>query len=68
VNIKLKLKEYIINGYTRIPFELPKLIINNEFWNHEYQTIDGWVNSMEIADFTLENYQSHSTIKAPLSN
>jgi thymidylate synthase len=53
---------------TRTPFELPKLIINNEFWNHEYQTIDGWVDSMEIADFTLENYQSHSAIKAPLSN
>jgi thymidylate synthase len=53
---------------TRTPFELPKLIINNEFWNHEYQTIDGWVNSMEIADFTLENYQSHPAIKAPLSN
>jgi len=53
---------------TRTPFELPKLIINNEFWNHEYKTIDGWVNSMEISDFTLENYQSHSAIKAPLSN
>jgi thymidylate synthase len=53
---------------TRTPFELPKLIINNEFWNHEYQTIDGWVDSMEIADFTLENYQSHPAIKAPLSN
>ena len=53
---------------TRTPFELPKLIINSEFWNHEYQTIDGWVKSMEIADFTLENYQSHPAIKAPLSN
>ena len=53
---------------TRTSYELPKLIINNEFWNHEYQTIDGWVNSMEIADFTLENYQSHPAIKAPLSN
>jgi thymidylate synthase len=53
---------------TRTPFELPKLIINNEFWNHEYQTIDGWVDSMEIVDFTLENYQSHPAIKAPLSN
>jgi thymidylate synthase len=53
---------------TRTPFELPKLIINNEFWNHEYQTIDGWINSMEIVDFTLENYQSHPAIKAPLSN
>jgi len=52
----------------RIPFELPKLIINDEFWNHEYQTIDGWINSMEIGDFQVEGYQSHPTIKAPLSN
>ena len=53
---------------TREPFELPKLIINDEFWNHEHQTIDGWIKSMEIGDFTLDGYQSHPTIKAPLSN
>jgi thymidylate synthase len=52
----------------RTPFELPKLFINDEFWNHEYQTIDGWVNSMEIGDFQIENYQSHPAIKLPLSN
>ena len=53
---------------TREPFKLPKLIINDEFWNHEHQTIDGWINGMEIGDFTLDGYQSHPTIKAPLSN
>jgi len=53
---------------SRTPYDLPKLIINDEFWNHEYQTIDGWINSMEIGDFQVENYQSHPTIKAPLSN
>jgi thymidylate synthase len=53
---------------TREPFNLPKLIINDEFWNHEHQTIDGWINDMEIGDFTLDGYQSHPTIKAPLSN
>jgi thymidylate synthase len=53
---------------SRTPFELPKLYINNEFWNHEYQTIDGWIKSMEIGDFQIENYQSHPSIKAPLSN
>jgi len=53
---------------SREPFELPKLYINDEFWNHEYQTIDGWIKSMEIGDFQIENYQSHPTIKAPLSN
>jgi thymidylate synthase len=59
---------YKIPNRTREPFELPKLIINDEFWNHDYQTIDGWIKSMEIGDFTLENYQSHPSIKAPLSN
>jgi thymidylate synthase len=53
---------------TRESFKLPKLIINDEFWNHEHQTIDGWINDMEIGDFTLNEYQSHPTIKAPLSN
>jgi thymidylate synthase len=53
---------------SREPFELPKLYINDEFWNHEYQTIDGWIKSMEIGDFQIENYQSHPSIKAPLSN
>jgi len=52
----------------REPFDLPKLYINDEFWNHEYQTIDGWIKSMEIGDFQIENYQSHPAIKAPLSN
>jgi len=52
----------------REPFELPKIYINDEFWNHEYQTIDGWIKSMEIGDFQIENYQSHPSIKAPLSN
>jgi thymidylate synthase len=52
----------------REPYPLPKLIINDEFWNHEYQTIDGWIKSMEIGDFQVEGYQSHPTIKAPLSN
>ena len=52
----------------REPYLLPKLIINDEFWNHEYQTIDGWIKSMEIGDFQVEGYQSHPTIKAPLSN
>jgi len=53
---------------SREPYPLPKLIINDEFWNHKHQTIDGWIKGMEIGDFTLEGYQSHPTIKAPLSN
>jgi thymidylate synthase len=53
---------------SREPYPLPKLIINDEFWNHKHQTIDGWIKGMEIGDFTLEGYQSHPTIKAKLSN
>jgi thymidylate synthase len=53
---------------SREPYPLPKLIINDEFWNHEHQTIGGWIKGMEIGDFTLEGYQSHPPIKAPLSN
>jgi thymidylate synthase len=53
---------------SRTPYDLPKLIINDEFWNHEYQTIDGWISSIGIWDFKIENYQSHPAIKAPLSN
>ena len=63
------------NGYyvytpTRVrePYELPNLVINTEFWNKEAQTIDGWIQSMQIEDFQLPNYKSHSVIKAPLSN
>jgi thymidylate synthase len=43
----------------REPFELPKLVINNEFWR---------IGTVGIWDFKIENYQSHPTIKAPLSN
>jgi len=53
---------------TRTPYDLPKLIINTEFWNNGYQTIDGWISSMEVGDFKVENYQSHPPIKLPLSN
>jgi thymidylate synthase len=53
---------------TREPYPLSKLVINNEFWNHEYQSIDGWISSMEIGDFQIQDYQSHPSIKASLSN
>jgi thymidylate synthase len=63
-----EIDQFSVPRSTREPFKLPKLIINDEFWNHEHQTIDGWINDMEIGDFTLDGYQSHPTIKAPLSN
>lgn len=50
----------------RTSFELPKLqIANNTTWGHG---IDQMVGSVIIDDFQVANYQSHETIKAPLSN
>lgn len=57
----------------RVPYKLPKLYINTEFW----QTISGEcgvgdfdtnLQGFEIDDFILHDYQSHSTIKATLNN
>jgi len=47
----------------REPFELPKL---NELPNYLCMK-DDW-ECYKPSDFTLDNYQSHPTIKAPLSN
>ncbi len=63
----------------REPHPLPKLHINDEFWSStclydtpEEKYKNAWpdltLHSMAIHDFTLENYQSHPAIKAPLSN
>jgi len=68
----------------RIPYPLPKLNINTEFWQYEggecgVGPIDAVAvfNSFKNDDFCrclieediqLSNYQSHSSIKAPLSN
>ena len=52
---------------TRTPFELPKLRINPIFLaNLEHRTLDEAINGQ--VSFGLENYQSHPSIKAPLSN
>jgi len=52
---------------TRESFELPKLKINDQHWVTDCG-LDTHILSMFIEDFTLENYQSHPTIKATLSN
>lgn len=59
--------------HTRQPYALPKLIINTEFWQTEsgecgVGLLKTNLKGLEISDFSLENYQSHATIKAPLSN
>ena len=51
----------------REPFPLPKLILNPIFLaNLEHKGFDDAING--DINFQLENYQSHPTIKAPLSN
>ena len=57
----------------REPYPLPTLNINTEFWKTEsgecgVGPLATNLYGLEISDFTLENYQSHATIKAPLSN
>ena len=47
----------------RKPFELPKL---NQFPTYEGSRPS--IESYVVGDFTLKNYQSHESIKAPLSN
>jgi thymidylate synthase len=52
---------------SREPFELPKLTFNPIFLaNLEHKGFDEAING-EV-NFQVENYQSHPTIKAPLSN
>jgi thymidylate synthase len=47
----------------REPFELPTLKINDG-----YDILSGLEDMYKIDSFELENYQSHPSIKAPLSN
>jgi thymidylate synthase len=52
---------------TRSSYELPKLVTNktDAFWKGFDVSL---FNHLEVNDFTIENYQSHPAIKAPLSN
>ena len=45
---------------TREPYPLPKL-----FFKYEKET---YIDNYELDGFVLKDYQSHPTIKAPLSN
>jgi len=56
-------KEQIGRG----PFELPTLnmVKTDAFWNGFDVSLFG---HLDPTDFTIENYQAHPTIKAPLSN
>jgi len=50
--------------HTRQPYPLPKLRIENGVKRKKSDCLPYYSTS----DFTIENYQSHPTIKAPLSN
>ena len=65
--------DYGITKRTREPYPLPTLNINTEFWKTEsgecgVGPLNTNLQGFEIADFQLANYQSHPSIKAPLSN
>jgi thymidylate synthase len=69
---------------TRTPMKLPQLNINTEFWPTESGecgigeiNTDSWLDGLNDENFVrclieedlqLDNYQSHSSIKMPLSN
>jgi thymidylate synthase len=51
----------------REPFELPKLVINDEFWNSN-QSFLNQIEHIVSDDFQIVDYKPHPAIKAPLSN
>ena len=59
--------ELVKEQIDREPFELPTLKIEktDDFWNGFDVSMFG---HLDVNDFTIENYQSHPTIKLPLSN
>jgi thymidylate synthase len=60
---------YKIPPHSREPYKLPKLIFGktNEFWKSLSEDISLF-GHLDPVDFTVQDYQSHPTIKAPLSN
>ena len=59
--------EWGVPKRTREPYPLPRLVINDEFWNPDASLIEQ-IEHIKIEDFDIRDYQSHPTIKAPLSN
>jgi thymidylate synthase len=58
-----------IPHHTREPYPLPTLKINSGNENWHLLTIDEIINSLDVdITFKVDGYQSHPTIKAPLSN
>jgi thymidylate synthase len=60
---------YKIPHHSREPYKLPKLIFGktDEFWKSLSEDISLF-GHLDTLDFTVQDYQSHPAIKAPLSN
>ena len=61
--------EFGIPTRTREPFDLPKLVFmkTDEFFKELGNDLS-LISHLDINDFKIEDYKSHPTIKAPLSN
>ena len=60
---------YPVERRTREPYNLPKLGFNKSSTFFRELGDDLFlISHLDTSDFMIENYQSHSTIKAPLSN
>lgn len=77
VHIYLNQIDGIKEQLTREPYQLPTLEINTEFWPTESgecgigdlsSNVDFLLENMKIEDFIIKGYQSHPSIKIPLSN
>ena len=68
-HIYLNQMEGVQEQLTREPFELPKLIHmkTDNFYKSLSEDLS-LINHLDVNDFTIENYQSHPSIKLPLSN
>jgi thymidylate synthase len=76
-HIYLNQVEGIKEQLIREPFQLPTLEINTEFWPTESgecgignlnSNVNFLLENMKIEEFTVKGYQSHPSIKMPLSN
>ena len=59
---------YSVSKQTREPYPLPTLKIVGYPEEYKHPNDERLFEEFDISDFQLENYQSHSTIKMPLSN
>ena len=66
-HIYLNQIEGVKEQLTRESYPLPKLIMNDEFWNPDASIIEQ-IEHIQPNDFYVEDYRSHPTIKIPLSN